>query len=56
VKTRVVPSGYVEGLNDARTPLVDFFSILLDWSFPGRVKGIVIDQVLVCGKIIGFDG
>jgi len=23
------PLGYVEGLNDARTPLVDFFSILL---------------------------
>jgi hypothetical protein len=24
------PLGYVEDLNDARTPLVDFFSILLD--------------------------
>jgi hypothetical protein len=24
-----VPLGYVEGLNDARTPLADFFSILL---------------------------
>ena len=23
------PLGYVEGLNDARTPLADFFSILL---------------------------
>jgi len=30
VKARGVPSGYVEGLNDARTPLADFFSILLD--------------------------
>jgi hypothetical protein len=30
VKGRGVPSGYVEGLNDARTPLADFFSILLD--------------------------
>jgi hypothetical protein len=29
VKGRGVPSGYVEGLNDARTPLADFFSILL---------------------------
>jgi len=29
VKARSVPSGYVEGLNDARTPLADFFSILL---------------------------
>ena len=26
---RVVLSGYGEGLNDARTPLADFFSILL---------------------------
>ena len=24
------PLGYVEDLNDARTPLADFFSILLD--------------------------
>jgi len=24
------PLGYVEGLNDARTPLADFFSILLE--------------------------
>jgi hypothetical protein len=30
VKIRGVPLGYVEGLNDARTPLADFFSILLD--------------------------
>jgi hypothetical protein len=29
---RGVPSGYVEGLNDARTPLADFFSILLEES------------------------
>jgi len=29
VKTRGVPSGYVEDLNDARTKLADFFSILL---------------------------
>ena len=29
VKGRRVPSGYVEGLNDARTTLADFFSILL---------------------------
>jgi hypothetical protein len=28
VKARGVPSGYVEGLNDARTLLADFFSIL----------------------------
>jgi len=30
VKTRGVPQGYVEGLNDARTTLADFFSILLE--------------------------
>jgi hypothetical protein len=30
VKDRGVPFGYVEGLNDARTPLADFFSILLE--------------------------
>jgi len=30
VKGRGVPSGYVEGLNEARTPPADFFSILLD--------------------------
>jgi hypothetical protein len=29
VKVRGVPSGYVEGLNDARTQLADFFSFLL---------------------------
>src|SRR2546421_669763 len=29
VKARGVPSRHVEGLNDARTPLADFFSILL---------------------------
>jgi len=30
VKIRGVPWGYVEGLNEARTPLADVFSILLD--------------------------
>ena len=29
MKARGVPSWYVEGLNDARTTLEDFFSILL---------------------------
>ncbi len=28
VKSRGVPSRYVEGLNEARTPLADVFSIL----------------------------
>ena len=30
VKARGVPLGYVEGLNDARTKLADFFSSLLE--------------------------
>jgi hypothetical protein len=30
VKGRGNPLGYVEGLNDARTKLADFFSILLE--------------------------
>ena len=30
VKSRGVPSGYVEGLNEARTPPAEFFSILLE--------------------------
>ena len=30
VKGRGVPSGYVEGLNEARTPLAEFFSLLLE--------------------------
>ena len=30
VKARGVASGYVEGLNDARTKLADFFSSLLE--------------------------
>jgi hypothetical protein len=30
VKARGVPLRYVEGLNDARTPLAGFFSILLE--------------------------
>src|SRR5437016_5100721 len=30
VKARGVPSGYVEGRNDARTTLADFFSSLLE--------------------------
>ena len=32
VKSRGVPSGYVEVLNDVRTPLADFFSILIEIS------------------------
>ena len=38
-KTRGVPLGYVEGLNDARTPLANFFSLLLfrhEDQHPGR--------------------
>ena len=34
----------------------DFFSILLGRSFPGRGKRMIVDQFLVCGKVIGFNG
>jgi hypothetical protein len=36
VKGRGVPSGYVEGLNDARTLLVGVFSILKSPSYVKR--------------------
>ena len=39
VKDRGVPSGYVEGLNDVRTLLADFFSILLG------IDQIVLERV-----------
>ncbi len=38
VKTRGVPLRYVEGLNDARTTLAEFFSILLRISVSNRAK------------------
>jgi len=47
---------YVEPLSEARAPLADFFSILLGWSFPGRVKWMVIDQVLMRSEVVGFNG
>ena len=31
-------------------------SILLGRSFPGSMKWMVVDQFLVCGKVIGFNG
>jgi len=33
-RAEAYPLGYVEGLNDARTLLADFFSILLDFDPP----------------------
>jgi hypothetical protein len=36
VKARGVPSGYVEGLNDARTKLAGFFSVLLSAAVEGE--------------------
>jgi hypothetical protein len=42
------PLGYVEGLNDARTPLEVFFSILLDiWDLPVDRKGPGIGKVSI---------
>src|SRR4029078_8714837 len=37
-------------------PLAEFFNPMLGRSFPGRMKRMVIDQFLVCRKIIGFNG
>jgi len=48
VKTLNVPLGYVEGLNDARTPLAGFFSILLI----SVAKGW---EGLNCGSLVGTD-
>ena len=46
MKARGVPLRYVEGLNDARTPLADFFSILLN-----RLRSFVI---IIRWKTEGF--
>jgi hypothetical protein len=43
VKARGVPAGYVEGLNEARTPLADFFSALLRATL-GRCEGLLEDR------------
>ena len=45
VKAQGVPSGYVEGLNDARTPLADFFSSLLEKKrvAPGAARSVGCD-------------
>jgi hypothetical protein len=53
VKARGVPLGYVEGLNDARTPLAGFFSILLRDDVAhkivqGRIGDLDLDE-LPCG-------
>jgi hypothetical protein len=37
VKARGVPLGYVEGLNDARTLLAGFFSILLSYDVAYKI-------------------
>ena len=46
---------YVELLSDARTPLADFFSILLGRHLPGRRQRIVADQAVMFGAIVGLD-
>ena len=38
MKGRGVPSGYVEGLSEARTKLADFFSILIETQMQLSVK------------------
>ncbi len=51
---RGVPLGYVEGLNDARTPLTGFFSILLsdDVAYKiiqCRIGDLDLDEFPCCG-------
>ena len=42
MKRRIVLVSYVEPLNEARTPLVDFFRILL-----GLLRGAALGEMLV---------
>ena len=61
VKARGVPLGYVEGLNDARTPLAGFFSILLRNDVAhkivqSRIGDLDLDELPRCGcPIIDID-
>jgi hypothetical protein len=48
VKARCVPSGYVEGLNDARTPLAGFLSILGELGEPVLHGGDVHLELASC--------
>ena len=51
-RAEAYPLGYVEGLNDARTTLADFFSILLDpWVHPFRS---VLRQLLIVAPQVGM--
>ena len=54
VKACGVPLWYVEGLNDARTPLAEFFSILLlddvaHKIIQGRIGYLDLDEFPCCG-------
>ena len=56
VKGRGVPSGYVEGLNDARTLLADFFSILLETATPRLLLDFRGIQAISTGSAISSVG
>ena len=48
------PLGYIEGLNDARTPLADFFSVLLcddvaHKIVQSRIGDLDLDEFPCCG-------
>ena len=54
VKARGVPLGYVEGLNDARTLLEGFFSVLLSYDVAykivqRRIGDLDLDEFSCCG-------
>ena len=55
-RAEAYPLGYVEGLNDARTTLADFFSILLlllddvaHKIVQGRIGDLDLDEFPCCG-------
>ena len=54
MKARGVPLGYVEGLNDARTLLEGFFSVLLSYDVAykivqRRIGDLDLDEFSCCG-------
>ena len=45
VNARIVPGGYVEGLNDARTKPASFFSLLLLWDKDEHPRRGLFDHI-----------
>ena len=57
MKARGVPSGYVEGLNDARTKLAGFLSVLLSAAVEGeRPNRRVVTRAIDINGEVGAGG